>query len=52
MTDVFADLMGSKQETSAMDDFNKSCKLSYTTVRGEGDRWGEEENMGRGMPSD
>lgn len=36
MTDVFADLMGSKQETSAMDDFNKSCKLSYTTVRGEG----------------
>jgi hypothetical protein len=52
MTDVFADLMGSKEETSAMDDFNKSCKLSYTTVRGEGERWAGGEKMSKGMTSD
>jgi len=32
MTSVFADLMGTEQkESSAMDDFNQQCKLSYTT---------------------
>jgi len=33
MTSVFADLMGEQKEPSAMEEFNKECKLSYTTVR-------------------
>lgn len=31
MTSVFSDLMADQKEPSAMDEFNKSCTLSYTT---------------------